>query len=158
MKITAVSLQMDNAALLEKITVTVHEQRCSQPLLLAADLRVSESDPYLGNLSRSKKRLDELYTGAQESDIIEAMLFSVLRSFPKTGPLDIHAYIIEGRISLCQIDSIVSLAASKFKNYRLIISEEVSSPVPLQRMVATKHLRCRRLHHAPERLILPELS
>ncbi len=156
MKIPAVSLQMDDSPRLQEVPVSVHEKRRRQPLLLSANLRVGECDPYLRNLSGSKEGLDELDTGPQKSHIRKPVLRSILRPLPETRPLDIDTYIIAGGIPLRQIYGIVSLTAAQFQDYRLVIPEEISSPASFQGMVSIQNLRSLRLNETPERLILPE--
>ena len=149
---------MDYAARLEEVAVAGHEQRSGKTLLLAADLRVSKSDPYLRDLTGSEERLYELDAGAEECYIIKRMLLSIFGTFPKTGPLDVHAYIIARRIALGQVYGVVAFATAEFQNYRIVVSEEVPAPSALERVVTVQDFRCSRLDHTSEGLVLLEFA
>ena len=62
MEIPAVGLEVDDSALLEEVTVTVHEQRGCKALLLTTDLRIRKGYPDFRNLSGSEQGFDELDT------------------------------------------------------------------------------------------------
>ena len=156
MEIAAVSLEVYNSARLEEITVARHEKRSRKALLLAPYLRISKGDPDLGDLSGSKKGLDELDTGTEKSHIGKAVFLSVLGAFPKAGALDVYSDIIARWVSLGKVDCIISFSATKLKYYRFVVAEEVTPPIAFHRVVTAKHFRRSRLYHAPESLILPE--
>ena len=95
MQVPAVCLEMHDSFLLEEVAVAVHEKRRCKTFLLTADLRICECDPDLGNLTGSKKRLDEFDAGTEETDILQAMLFSIFGTLPESRTLDVDTYIIE---------------------------------------------------------------
>ena len=158
MQITAVCLEMDDSALAKEIAVTGHEKRSRKTLLLAADLRIRECDPYFRYLAGSKERLDEFDAGAEESDILKSMLLGIFGTLPETGSLDVHTYVVACRIALGKIYSIVTFSATELEHYRIVIAKEISAPIALERMVAVQHLRRSRLDKTSESLVLLEFT
>ena len=86
------------------------------------------------------------------------MLLGILGTLPKTRALDVYTYIIECRISLRKINCIISFAAAKFQDNRLVVSKEITAPVAFHRMVTVKNLGCRRLDQTVECLVFAEFS
>ena len=158
MKITAVGLQVHNASRLQEIAVTVHEKRRSKPLLFPSDLRIRKRNPYLRHFIGSKKRLNELNARTKERHILKTMIFSIFGPLPQTCALDVHANIITRRIPLGKINRIITFAAAKFEDNRIVIAKESVSPIAFHRMIAAQHLRSSRLDHTPESLVFPEFS
>ena len=156
MEIAAVRLEMDYSSRFEEVTVSVHEQRSCQTFLLASYLRICKCYPDLGNLICSKQGFNEFYARAEEADIGQRVLRRIFRAFPESCTLYIDADIIERGITLCKVDSIVPFTAAKLQNYRIVIAEEIATPVPFQIMVATENLRGGRLDQTPESLIFTE--
>jgi hypothetical protein len=68
------------------------------------------------------------------------VFLSILRTLPKTGTLDVHTNIVACRVTLSKVYCIISLTTTKLKNDRVVISEEITSPAALQRMVAVQDL------------------
>ena len=140
MEISAVGLQMDDSLWLEEVAVARHEQRSCQTFLLTADLRVCKGNPYLRNLTLSKQGFDELDTCAEESHVLQAVFLGIFCSLPQTGTLDIDADIVERRIALGKVHGVVTFAAAQLDDYRIIVPEEITSPVSLERMVTVQDL------------------
>ena len=158
MQITAVGLQMHNATRLKEITITVHEKRSGETLLLASYLRISKCNPYLRDLTRSEERLDELDACAQETYILESMLLSILGALPKAGTFDIDTDIVARWVAFSQINSIISFTTTELQHYRIVIAEEITAPASLHGMVTIQHLRRCRLDQASEGLVFTEFS
>ena len=135
MKVAAVGLQMHNSPWFEKIAITLQKKRRCKALLLTAYLRVGKGNPDLRNFVPAKKGLNKLDSRAQERHILEMMLLGILRAFPQAGTLDVHTYIIDGRIAQGEVYCVLSLATTEFHHNRVVIFEKIACPMPLNRMI-----------------------
>jgi len=65
---------MDDAVIFQDSSVDIEEDRTGEPLFLTFPLwlRVREGDPYLINLTGSKKRFNKLDSRAEKSSIGDA--------------------------------------------------------------------------------------
>ena len=93
-QITAVGLQMHDAAWFKEVAVTVHEQRSCKALLLTSDLRISKGDPDFRNFAWGEEGLYELDTCADKSDILKSMFLSIFGALPKARTFDVYTDIV----------------------------------------------------------------
>ena len=128
---------MDDAFRLQKIAVTVQEQRGRQALVLAGtQLGIGKSKPDFGNFTGAEKSGDELYPGAEEGHIWQSFRRRCLGPAPETRPLDIHTYIILVGIAACQFQGVLPLSAAEFQHdFARMPAEHLLDPMPFDRMV-----------------------
>ena len=93
-KIAAVRLEIDYAALCDEAAVTLEEERGGEALFLPAYLRVGEGQPDLGDLSRREERGDEFNAGAQETHVGHCGLRGFAGPGPQSCALDVNSYVI----------------------------------------------------------------
>ena len=135
MQEAAVSLQVDDASSLEELAVALQEHRARQPAVLALELGVRESQPYLGYFSGSEERFDEFDPGPQEGYVREVVEGGELGPFPEPGSLDVHSDVIAAWKPRRQVDGIFPFSATEFKHYRLLLGEHLPIPSALDRVV-----------------------
>ena len=160
-----IGLEMDDASGTEEAAVALEEQRRGEAgILAAAELRVGESEPDLGDFARAEERVDELDPGAQEGDIAHRLLGGFLRSLPEPRPFDVHADEIHLRVPTGQGDRVIPFPTAQFQDDGLRLRKHVPVPVPLDGVVPKhqfpgalglgQYRRCIRLQQAAERLVL----
>ena len=89
---------------------------------------------------------------------------SLLGTLPKTRTLNIHANVIEVRMTTGKVDAILAATTAKLKNNRLGSIEHLTVPITLNRMILQKkvlatagqNLVRRRLKQTLESLVLCE--
>ena len=152
---------MNQTTRLKKLTITLQKHRRRQAGILMPKLRIRESKPDFRHLTRSKKRLNKLNTGTQESHIPHIIHSSLLSPLPKPGTLDIHTDIIALRRTPGKPDTILPTATPKFQDNRPRSIKHLLIPMPLHRMILkqeimpapSQDLISRRLKQAAKSLI-----
>ena len=86
------------------------------------------------------------------------VLGGVLGAFPEAGALDVHSDVVVLGEALGQGDGVLSFAAAQLEDYGVIIAEDFSAPVSLQRVVLVQHLVHRGLDEAAECLVFLEFT
>ena len=94
------------------------------------------------------------------------MLCGIFRSLPEPGTLDVYAYEIDIGVIQGKAYGVVSLAATEFHNYGIVISEEIPCPTPLETVVLNgstsgfpiQQFVRRWLHQTGKGLVFPEFT
>ena len=130
-----VGLEVDAAAVAEKLTVAFKEISACEALRDLLHLWVREGEPYLTDLVRRKETLDELDVRAKEADVLHAALQGFLGSCPHSCALDVNADEVLVGCLLPKSYGIFASTTAKFQHDRISVMEEVFMPTATQREI-----------------------
>ena len=142
-----VGLQMDEASVLKKLTISLEEVSTGEALRNLLHLRIGEGKPNLTHLIRSEEALDELDVCAQEANILHARLQGFLCSCPHPSALDVNANEVLVRELFPQPDGVLAPAAAELKHDRVLVAEKRLVPLATKRELLLHSGSHRVFHH-----------
>ena len=157
-EVLGVGLEVDPPVGPEQAGVTGQVERRGETFLgpPGLELRIGEGDPDFGHFVFGEQRVDELDACAQEAYVVHPAVRGGLRAAPHACALDVDADVVALRVALSQRDGVFALAAAQFQYDGIVVAEEITVPVPFQRVVAVEHLVEFGLHETFESQVLAE--
>ena len=146
-KEVGVGLQVDDAAVDEKLAVTLHEIRRRETLAGILHLRVGEGEPDLLHLVLGEESLDDLDVGAEESHILQSFVDGLGGPCPHAGSFDVDADEVDVGVALGKFHSVFPFAAAELQHNGILVVEILLVPMTLHIKGNMFHYRIRVLEH-----------
>ena len=124
-----VGLQVDDAAIDEKLAIALHEIGRRESLAGVLHLRVAEGEPDLLYLVLGKESLDDLDVRAEEGDVLQSFLECLGGTSPHAGTLDVDTDEIDVGVELGELHRVFTLATAQFEHDGVIVVEILLAPV-----------------------------
>jgi hypothetical protein len=113
--------------------ISLQESGVSEPLSGPLRLRVGKGYPYLLHFAGAKALIQQIDPGTKEGNVAHLHLKRIPGAFPHPGALDVDPYEVLAGVVRGQARGIFPFTATEFQNNRIVVAENFSAPLALQR-------------------------